>query len=155
MRPRVVMVLAVAAILLGGVLLVPAAYARLSGDDPAGGRRPRPVRHAADRAAHDRRAARSPTLAAGPVAGELRRRSSRGRCWTAETGKISGSPNSATATSSTESMIKVWIVSDYLRRTADREPPSKSRLAQASRAIRDSDDNAAQAALQRRRRRRR
>jgi len=57
-----------------------------------------------------------------------------------QTGKISGSDN-MTATSSTESMIKVWLVSDYLRRDPE---PSAERLAEASTAIRDSDDNAAQ-----------
>jgi hypothetical protein len=61
-----------------------------------------------------------------------------------ETGAITGSPNSA-ATNSTESMIKAWIVSDYLRRqAASGKRPSSTRLAQASRAIRDSDDIAAQ-----------
>ena len=40
-----------------------------------------------------------------------------------KTGKISGSPN-MTATSSTESMIKAWIVSDYLRQLGDKEPPA-------------------------------
>jgi hypothetical protein len=60
------------------------------------------------------------------------------------TGTINGSPN-RTATNSTESMIKVWIVSDFLRRAAARnQQPTKSRLAQARTAIRDSDDDAAQ-----------
>ncbi|HEU5040941.1 MAG TPA: hypothetical protein VFT84_08990, partial [Gemmatimonadales bacterium] len=36
MRSRVTMVLAIVAVLLGGVLLVPAAYARLSGGDALG-----------------------------------------------------------------------------------------------------------------------
>lgn len=58
------------------------------------------------------------------------------------TGRISGSAN-AHETSTTESMIKIWIVSDYLRRLGDQEPPA-DRLAQASAAIRDSDDQAAE-----------
>jgi hypothetical protein len=42
-------------------------------------------------------------------------------------------------------MIKIWLVSDYLRRTAEkRSKPSAERLKQASVAIRDSNDNAAQ-----------
>lgn len=57
-----------------------------------------------------------------------------------QTGKIAGSDN-MTATSSTESMIKIWLVSDYLRRNPE---PSAERLAEASTAIRDSDDDAAQ-----------
>lgn len=59
------------------------------------------------------------------------------------TGKISGSKN-ITATNSTESMIKIWIVADYLRRLGDAEPPAEDKR-RASTAIRDSDDVAAQA----------
>ena len=60
------------------------------------------------------------------------------------TGDITGSPN-IRATNSTESMIKVWIVADFLRRSADRDiEPSRQRLAQGRTAIRDSDDGAAQ-----------
>lgn len=60
------------------------------------------------------------------------------------TGKIAGSANRA-ATTSTESMIKIWVVSDFLRRAADRDQrPSGRRLAQGRAAIRDSDDDAAQ-----------
>jgi hypothetical protein len=40
-------------------------------------------------------------------------------------------------------MIKVWIVSDYLRQLGDATPPPY-RLEQASAAIRDSDDRAAE-----------
>lgn len=60
------------------------------------------------------------------------------------TGHIAGAEN-MTATSSSESMIKVWIVADFLRRTAEQggEPPPE-RLAQASAAIRDSNNRAAQ-----------
>jgi hypothetical protein len=61
-----------------------------------------------------------------------------------KTDKISGSRN-LRSTSSIESMIKIWIVSDFLRRTAARgDQPTETRLEQASAAIRDSDDNAAQ-----------
>lgn len=60
------------------------------------------------------------------------------------TQKIAGSAN-RTATNSTESMIKVWIVADFLRRTAERhQRPSGRRLAQARAAIIDSNDDAAQ-----------
>ena len=58
--------------------------------------------------------------------------------------EVSGSPN-LTATTSTESMIKVWIVADFLRRSADKDTDlSKRRIAQATDAIRDSNDDAAQ-----------
>lgn len=60
------------------------------------------------------------------------------------TGELAGSSNLA-KTSTTESVIKVWIVADFLRRhaNADREP-SEAELADARRAIRDSHDGAAQ-----------
>lgn len=54
------------------------------------------------------------------------------------------SPN-ATETNSTESMIKVWIVADHLRRAADRgDRPSDQELRDARLAIRDSHNAAAQ-----------
>ena len=60
------------------------------------------------------------------------------------TGQTAGSAN-LTATSTTESMIKVWIVADFLRRSAAAgTEPSADDLAMASTAIRDSDDTAAQ-----------
>ncbi|WP_326560896.1 hypothetical protein [Micromonospora sp. NBC_01796] len=139
MRPRVIMLFAAVMILLGGGLLVPAAYGKLTGPDPAG---PDPVATTA--------AARAalvppppPTLAPAPVAvpadgfvawALLDRRSA----------QITGSPNSAESTNSTESMIKVWIVSDFLRRTAEAgRTPSADRLKQGSAALRYSDDDAA------------
>jgi hypothetical protein len=60
-----------------------------------------------------------------------------------KSGDITGSRN-ITATNSTESMVKVWLVGDYLRRLGGKQP-SAERLKQASAAIRDSSDNAAQA----------
>lgn len=131
MRPRVIMVLAIAAILLGGVMLVPAAYARLSADldlptaDPTPTPPPPPP---------------PPTLAAAPVSVQVDGFYS----WALldrATGEIAGSKN-VTATNSTESMIKVWIVSDYLRQLGGEEPPAE-RLRQASTAIRDSNDDSA------------
>ncbi len=59
------------------------------------------------------------------------------------TGTMTGSPNYTTATNSTESMIKAWISSDYLRRLGDAQPPA-DKLALLTRMIRDSDDNAAE-----------
>jgi hypothetical protein len=61
------------------------------------------------------------------------------------TGEIAGSDN-LTATNSSESMIKVWIVADFLRRAAEQgAQPTPDELAQASAAIRDSNNAAAQA----------
>jgi hypothetical protein len=60
-----------------------------------------------------------------------------------KTGTISGSANSTDATTSTESMIKTWIASDYLRLLADAHAPP-DRLDQLTRMIRDSDNTAAE-----------
>jgi hypothetical protein len=50
-----------------------------------------------------------------------------------------------TSTSSTESMVKTWLVADYLRRAdAKGEQPRAQKLEQARDAIRHSDDDAAQ-----------
>ncbi|WP_144123133.1 serine hydrolase [Catellatospora sichuanensis] len=62
-----------------------------------------------------------------------------------KTGEIIASRNAA-QTSSTESMIKVWLVADRLRRAAESgQTVTPPELAQASAAIRHSDDRAAQA----------
>jgi hypothetical protein len=147
MRTRMLIPVAVAAVILGGVLLVPAAVAQL------GAKSARPVTSSS--AWHNRTSPTPsptprpspspvpPTLEAGPVSVKV----SGFFSWALldrDTGAIAGSKNIA-ATNSTESMIKAWIVSDYLRRqAASGKTPSSTRLAQASRAIRDSDDNAAQ-----------
>lgn len=60
------------------------------------------------------------------------------------TGKVYGSRNLG-STSTTASLIKSWIGADYLRRAAERgTTPSKARLAEVTRMIRDSDNEAAQ-----------
>ncbi|MFC0007860.1 hypothetical protein [Micromonospora siamensis] len=60
------------------------------------------------------------------------------------TGKFIGSANQA-QTSTTASMIKAWIVADYLRRTAEAgDTPSDARLADATKIIRDSDNTRAE-----------
>ncbi|MCO1595597.1 hypothetical protein M8C17_10510 [Micromonospora sp. RHAY321] len=137
MRSRVIMVFAVVAVLLGGVLLVPAAYARLAGDDSSGGG----GGGAGSVAAPSPTPPPPPTLAAGPVSVNFKGEFFSWALLDRETGTISGSPN-MTATSSTESMIKAWIVSDYLRQLKDKEPSAA--LKEAARlAIIDSNDGAA------------
>ncbi|MFG3688015.1 hypothetical protein [Micromonospora sp. NPDC047740] len=60
------------------------------------------------------------------------------------TGKIIGSENMA-ETSTTASMIKSWIVADYLRRAAENgQTPSDAKLADATKIIRDSDNTRAE-----------
>jgi hypothetical protein len=61
-----------------------------------------------------------------------------------QTGFINGSSNSASAHNSTESMIKAWIASDYLRRLGSTKP-APERLRQITGMIRDSNDQDAQA----------
>jgi len=75
--------------------------------------------------------------------------------WTAwalldrRTGTIHGSANLA-ETNNTESMIKIWIASDDLRRLdVSGTEPTATELATLSRMIRDSDDGAAQSVYQR------
>jgi len=144
MRPRVVMVLALAALLLGGVLLVPAAYAQFNDGGGSG---------TAAATAGTAGAAPTippkvveppqPTLAPQPVSVKVDGFYS----WALmdlKTGKISGSKNSASQTSSTESMIKTWIVSDFLRQQAENKRPLSAEYNKlVQRAIRYSDDDAA------------
>jgi hypothetical protein len=59
------------------------------------------------------------------------------------TGAVVGSANDVNGTNTTESMIKTWITSDYLRLLGGRQP-TQQRLDELSRMIRDSDDGAAE-----------
>jgi hypothetical protein len=62
-----------------------------------------------------------------------------------QTGGVTGSTNDTSATSSTESMIKIWIAADYLRRQAAAgNTPGQQRLDELTTMIRDSDDQAAE-----------
>ncbi|MET8278809.1 hypothetical protein [Micromonospora sp. NPDC005174] len=152
MRSRVTMVFAVVAVMLGGVLLVPAAYARLSTDNSGGGAGGGGAVNAATPTATPTPAPTSaaapapappppPTLAAGRVSVAFKGDFFSWSLLDRQSGKISGSSNMA-STSSTESMIKAWIVSDYLRQIGDREPPPA--LKESARlAIVDSSDGAA------------
>ncbi|GAB3965090.1 hypothetical protein GCM10027615_09200 [Plantactinospora veratri] len=136
MRPRVTLVLAITTVVLGGLLLVPAAYARLVDSGPgASSAEEAPV-------GIEPSAPPPPTLAAAPVTVKGVDGFLGWALLDRESGKISGSKN-MTSTNSTESMIKVWIVSDYLRRLGD-ETPSASTLKMASTAIRDSNDDSAE-----------
>jgi hypothetical protein len=58
------------------------------------------------------------------------------------TDELTGSANSATTVNTTESMIKVWLVSDYLRSQGTKQP-SKTALNYTSTAIRNSNDDSA------------
>ncbi|MFI0791679.1 serine hydrolase [Micromonospora rubida] len=138
MRPRVAMVLAVVAVLLGSAMLVPAAYARLSDDDTGGS-----GGSAQSVAAPEPTAPPPPTLAAGPVSMNFSGEFFSWALMDRTTGTISGSKNLA-STNSTESMIKSWFAADYLRQLGDK-PLSTERRKQITTAIRDSNDDAANA----------
>jgi hypothetical protein len=142
MRPRMMISAAVGAIVLGAGLLVPSAMAELkketstpaahtqASDPPS----PSPIPSPSP-------SPKTPTLAARPVVVKVNGFFS----WALldrPTGEIAGSEN-ISATNSTESMIKVWLVSDYLRRLGSKAPTA-TRLKQATAAIVNSDDNAAQ-----------
>ncbi|MEV4758165.1 hypothetical protein AB0J86_24025 [Micromonospora sp. NPDC049559] len=139
MRSRVIMVLAIATILLGGAILVPTAYARLAGPDEA-------EKLATAQAAAAEAALvppPPPTLANAPVNVPFKGKFLSWALLDRKTGTISGAKN-MTSTNSTESMLKVWLVSDYLRRLGDKQP-SSSMLHNAEVAIKDSNDDAANA----------
>ncbi|NLU80197.1 hypothetical protein HCA58_17785 [Micromonospora sp. HNM0581] len=137
MRSRVTMVFAATAVLLGGIMLVPAAYARLSAGETES------VSESV--AAPTPSPPAPPTLAAGTVSVNFEGEFFSWALLDRETDELSGSKNMA-ATSSTESMLKAWIVADYLRQHHEESPdqePQDEVLAAASAAIRDSDDDGA------------
>ncbi|WP_431934726.1 hypothetical protein [Micromonospora sp. RP3T] len=137
MRPRVTMVLAVVAVLVGGGMLVPAAYAKLSGGEGLSGlgggteQVPAPAPSAPP----------PPTLADAPVSVNFKGEFFSWALMDRENDTITGAKN-MNRTSSTESMLKTWIVADYLRRLGDKEPTAALKKA-ASVAIRDSNDDGA------------
>jgi hypothetical protein len=62
-----------------------------------------------------------------------------------KTGNVTGSTNSASGTNSTESMVKAWIASDYLRQQASSgNQPSDTVLNDLTLMIIDSNDNTAE-----------
>ncbi|MFK3979707.1 hypothetical protein ACI2K4_04930 [Micromonospora sp. NPDC050397] len=152
-----VMTLAAVAIIVGGVLFVPGISTRMGTNGPVSGARvsgggaatstpppptppTSPPSPAPSASASASASVTTMTLSAGKVVLKIDGFFS----WALldrKTGKTAGA--NLAATSSTESMIKIWIVADYLRRLGDTEPPP-GRLQEASAAIRDSDDTAAQ-----------
>ncbi|MFI7069174.1 hypothetical protein [Micromonospora sediminicola] len=139
MRPRVTMVLAIVAVLIGGVMLVPAAYAKLSGGD--GGSGLGGIGGGQQVPAPSPTAPPAPTLADAPVSVNFKGEFFSWALMDRTTGTVTGAQN-MNRTSSTESMLKTWIVSDYLRQLGDKEPTAALKKA-ASLAIRDSNDDGA------------
>jgi hypothetical protein len=145
MRIRLVLVLVAVGMTVTGVLLVPAALTRISEDHSrlVSAATARAIGHTSEVGA--KALPPPPILRAGPVSVPH----SGFWAWALldrKTDQLSGSANSASATNSTESMVKVWLVSDFLRRRAESgRSPTPEELRLASTAIRDSNDNSAQA----------
>lgn len=59
------------------------------------------------------------------------------------TGTTTGSANSTSYHNTTESMVKAWLVADFLKRLGDRDPTAAEKQ-KMSTAIRDSNDDSAQ-----------
>ncbi|MFY1635618.1 hypothetical protein ACN27F_20485 [Solwaraspora sp. WMMB335] len=144
MSSRVTLTVVLAALVVGGVLMIPTASARLAGAGTPVANEPVGIRSDATADAAPAVASPQPpvvpTLRAAPVSVTVDGFMS----WALldrATGEIDGSDN-ITDTNSTESMIKIWIVSDYLRQLDD-SAPGDSTLQMAVTAIRDSDDSAA------------
>lgn len=141
MRRRVVVVAAGVAVAVAGIAVAPKAYGLFVDRErkPAAG-----WAASGSMSTGVQPAPPPPTLEAGPVTvtspGYL--------SWALldrQTNEIAGSPNIA-ATNTTESMIKTWIVSDFLRqRAAANKTPTAAELKSASTAIRDSNDDSAEA----------
>ncbi|MGC4895571.1 hypothetical protein [Micromonospora sp. DT31] len=136
MRPRVTLVLAIVAILVGGAMLVPAASATLSGRGDTGG-----AGGGQQVPAPSPTAPAPPTLADAPVSVNFRGEFFSWALMDHATGTVTGASNMS-QTSSTESMLKAWIVADYLRHFGDKKVPAEMQR-NASLAIRLSDDDGA------------
>ncbi|MFD6635254.1 hypothetical protein ACFWDK_02535 [Micromonospora chalcea] len=136
MRPRVTMVLAIVAVLVGGVMLVPAAYAKFAGGNGEGG-----IGGGGQVPAPSPTAPAPPTLADAPVSVKFEGEFFSWALMDRETGTVTGAKN-MNQTSSTESMLKAWIVADYLRQLGDKKPTAELQKA-AILAIRNSDDDGA------------
>jgi hypothetical protein len=119
-----------------GIFVVPKAFARIATDNSSSARSgvvaDPPKAPAAQPAA--------PTVRARPVTLDTNVPFWSWALLDRRTGTVAGSANLAD-TNTTESMIKVWLVSDYLRHHPN---PDGATLQKLSRAIRDSDDTAAQ-----------
>ena len=134
MRPRVVLVAVVLITIAIGALVVPKAFARITAE------RPEPSTATPARPT----AAPAATLRNAPVTVDTNAPFWSWALLDRRTGAVTGSARAA-ETNTTESMIKAWLVSDYLRRAAEQgRTPDQATLARLSTAIRDSNDDAAQ-----------
>ena len=142
MRPRVTMVLAIVAVLIGGAMLVPAAYARLSGGDALAG-----IGGIGGGAQHVPAPAPTtpppPTLAAGPVSVNFKGEFFSWALLDRETGKISRRQEhdrDQLDRVDDQGVDRLGLPAPA-RRQARRQRRGRSR---PSTAIRDSNDDAAE-----------
>lgn len=142
MRRLIVLIAALMVAVIGAAIAVPQLYARLA----APGTRTAQVTGQAATDSLQRSVNLVPTpitLRFGPVTVNQKTQYFSWALLDRKTGKLEGR-TPPTATNSTESMIKVWLVSDFLRRIAEaNRTPSDQDLKTASTAIRDSNDYSA------------
>lgn len=140
-RSRAPMIIAVVSVLLGLGMLAPVLWQKFSGTPShanGNGTSTTPLPEPTPAPPPP------PTLKAGPVIATPA--NTKYFAWALmdrKTGEINGSANSATGTNSTESMIKAWIVSDFLRLKGAKKPTA-AELNLTSTAIRDSNDSSAE-----------
>lgn len=153
MRPRVILLTVALIMILAGAFVIPRAFARITGDgDPGsaapggpGGGNGRGSQGSFEMAVQP---APPPTLRPANVTLKTDAPFWSWALLDRSTQEIHGSSNLA-KTNTTESMIKAWIVSDYLRRAAEKgQTPSPTAMQRLSTAIRDSNDDGAQWAYQ-------
>jgi hypothetical protein len=141
MRLRIAVIFVLAGLVTAGIVLVPKAYHRLKDTNPRAAAAAVEAAHRSIEMAVQEAVPR--LMEAGPVTVNTQ------GFWSwalldRRKNQIDGSPNMA-ATNTTESMIKTWIVSDFLRRNAEQnKQPTANQLKMASLAILDSNDDAAQ-----------
>jgi hypothetical protein len=151
MRPRVVLLACLAAILGASLLVVPAARAKLEALGThtraavAGDASPSPTPGQAQ--VVTQAAPPEPELRAPADPASIKQPGGTSFFGWAfldrSTGTITGSANSATSTNTTESMVKAWIASDYLRRQGD-DTPSDPTMLELTLMIIDSNDDLAE-----------
>ncbi|BCJ65904.1 hypothetical protein [Polymorphospora rubra] len=141
-RRRTLLIATVASVVALGAtaVLVPMAFARLGGDPDSSGR-PAP---SGSQTPGPSPSPQPSGLVPGPVQTIVDGRFS----WALldrSTGVLTGSSN-VSDTVEGAGMMRIWVVADYLRHATEQGgQPEPYRLAQASRAIRDGDDDATQA----------
>jgi hypothetical protein len=150
MRPRVVLVACLTALIAAGMVAIPSTRAKLSA---LGARTAAAVAHAPASPSPNAQLAMQaappqPTLQATSASDVKAPKGTTFFGWAfldRKTGNTTGSANAASGTNSTESMIKAWIASDYLRlQSSAGNEPSDTDLNELTLMIIDSNDTVAE-----------